>query len=152
MNKNRLEKVKNLATKLHFGQKRKDGADYITHPIAVAEIAKNKLFALNFEIVLAICYLHDVLEDCDIRAIELVDELIKIGYSRDETKKIFDAVYLLTRPSKELDVLVYLKGIKTNPYAVFVKICDLEHNMSDLAPSNLLDKYKLFYYILTKHC
>jgi hypothetical protein len=35
------------------------------------------------------------------------------------------------------------------PYALWAKICDLEHNMSDLKPSNLLDKYKLCYYLLT---
>lgn len=155
MNKIRLEKVKALATKLHSGQKRKDGADYITHPIAVAEIAKKKkidFFGYEHELLLAICYLHDVLEDCDVTEKQLKLELKKLNYKDENIDLIVENVGYLTRMSKDEDIIDYLEQINSNLYSIWVKICDLEHNMSDLEPSNLLDKYKLFYYILTKHC
>lgn len=155
MNKIRLEKVKALATKLHSGQKRKTGADYITHSIAVAEIAKKKkidFFGYEQELLLAICYLHDVLEDCDITEKQLKLELKKLNYKDEDVDLIIENVTNLTRMSKEEDIVEYLDDILSNLYSVWAKICDLEHNMSDLEPSNLLDKYKLFHYILTKHC
>ncbi len=155
MNKFRLEKVKDLATKLHFGQKRKGGADYISHPIAVAEIAKKKkidFFGYEQELLLAICYLHDVLEDCDVTSKELKLELKRLNYKDQNVDLIVENVGDLTRMSKDEDIVEYLEKVNSNLYSIWAKICDLEHNMSDLEPSNLLDKYKLFHYILTKHC
>lgn len=155
MNEARLEKVNDLAAELHFGQKRKNGEDYISHPRAVVEIARRKLVVYevvynfkNPEIVLAICYLHDVIEDCGITEIELCNRLVELDYSREDAVKISHNVKLLSRMSKEEDIIGYLNGIFTSSYAIFVKKCDLEHNMSDLKPSNLLDKYKLIYYLL----
>lgn len=153
MNKDRLNKVKQLAARLHFGQKRSCGADYITHPIAVAEIAakKPKYFQTqNMEVVLAICYLHDVIEDCEITVEDLESEIKNLNYSEEQIKIIIDNVCRLTRISKEEDVVQYILDIKSNYYARLVKICDLEHNMSNLKPSNLLDKYKLCYNFLTQ--
>ena len=63
--------VLQLATKWHEGQKRKDGKDYITHPIAVAEItltlAKKNYFCNNLflDILYQTAILHDVMEDCE---------------------------------------------------------------------------------------
>ena len=47
-----------------MGQKRKDGSDYITHPVAVTEI----LLELKMDSD-SICaaLMHDVLEDCNVQ-------------------------------------------------------------------------------------
>lgn len=55
------EKAKNFATKAHAGQKRKNSnADYITHPIRVAERLEQEGFS---EELVCAGYLHDVVED-----------------------------------------------------------------------------------------
>ncbi len=51
-----------LAEQLHRGQKRSSGDDYITHPLAVADILAD-MHADAETIVAAL--LHDVVEDCD---------------------------------------------------------------------------------------
>lgn len=50
-----------FARKAHEGQKRKDGSDYITHPLAVAQIVAEEL-RLDSESISA-ALLHDVIED-----------------------------------------------------------------------------------------
>lgn len=55
------EKAKEFATKAHSGQKRKNSnADYITHPIRVAERLEKEGFS---EELVCAGYLHDVVED-----------------------------------------------------------------------------------------
>ncbi|WP_042142315.1 HD domain-containing protein [Paucisalibacillus sp. EB02] len=55
------EKAKEFATKAHAGQKRKNSnADYITHPIRVAERLEKEGFS---EELVCAAYLHDVVED-----------------------------------------------------------------------------------------
>ena len=50
-----------FAEKHHEGQKRKDGSDYITHPLAVAQIVADEL-KLDSESIEA-ALLHDCIED-----------------------------------------------------------------------------------------
>ena len=59
-----IEKIKSafeFAKELHAGQTRKSGEPYISHPIAVAEIAASLKLDTD-----AICasLLHDTIEDC----------------------------------------------------------------------------------------
>jgi hypothetical protein len=48
----------------------------------------------------------------------------------------------------EEDYVDYLFRVKTHKWARMVKIADLTHNMSDLAPGNLRDKYSISKYFL----
>ena len=63
-----IRKAYTFAHEAHEGQKRKDGADYITHPTAVAMV----LLELGMDAD-SICagFMHDVLEDCDVQKANL---------------------------------------------------------------------------------
>ena len=76
-----------IATDAHRGQKDKGGADYITHPIRVANGC-----VTNEEKIVAL--LHDVLEDTDINE----EYLIKKGFP----SFIIDAIKSVTRKNGEL--------------------------------------------------
>lgn len=64
-----LDKVEELATRGHLGQKRTNGRDYISHPISV----KNRLIEIGIvdEKVLATALCHDLLEDTKITSEEI---------------------------------------------------------------------------------
>ncbi len=61
-NRIRVRQAYELAERLHKGQKRSSGEDYITHPLAVADILAD-LHADADTIIAGL--LHDVVEDCD---------------------------------------------------------------------------------------
>lgn len=157
-----------FATEKHKGQKRKDGKDYITHPIAVAEIAVelakveyDKIFdgsmrghglisKLSFldiwkskdeflTHVRTVAILHDVVEDTD-TTLEDIFELfgVYVEASIDHLTKREGETYLDA-----------IKRIEISFVAKIVKRADLTHNMSDLKEGSLKDKYRLAYYILS---
>ena len=100
----------------HKGQKRIGGDDYITHPIAVAEIVKSQGLDENYQIA---ALFHDLLEDTD--ATE--EEIIKYG-----NREILEAVKLLTK-QKGYDMASYVSAIKNNELAFVVKGADRLHNL-----------------------
>ena len=104
------------AKEKHKGQKRIGGDDYITHPIAVSVIVKNRGFGIDYQIT---ALFHDLLEDTD--ATE--DEILKYG-----NPKILEAVKLLTK-EKGYDMSEYISAIKNNPIAFEVKAADRLHNL-----------------------
>ncbi|MCW6663281.1 GTP pyrophosphokinase [Aerococcaceae bacterium NML190073] len=101
-----------IAEKAHAGQVDKAGKDYIQHPIYVSSLVDSpeaKVIAL----------LHDVLEDSDYTA----EDLLNAGLPCE----IVEAVKILTKqPSESYDE--YLSKIKMNDLARVVKIADLTHN------------------------
>ena len=143
--------ILDFATKAHFGQKRKDGQDYISHPITVAEIAIKSLpefnrvneSCLSEDMVYAASLFHDILEDTSVSESDIINILLSSGCRQIPADYILDAVIRLTRKSKADPVIDYLNHISHSRLAHIVKLADLEHNMSDLSPSNLLDKYQL---------
>ena len=104
-----------IAKKAHAGQVDKAGIDYIQHPLYVASQVKT-------EQEKAVALLHDVLEDSDITAADL----LAYGLSNE----VVTAVQTLTK-KKGQSYQDYLEKVKSNDLARVVKLADLKHN-SDL--------------------
>ncbi|SNG67257.1 metal dependent phosphohydrolase, HD region [Streptococcus pneumoniae] len=105
-----------IAKKAHAGQVDKAGIDYIQHPLYVASQVKT-------EQEKAVALLHDVIEDSDVTA----DDLLASGLSNE----VVTAVQILTK-KKGQSYQEYLEKVKSNNLARIVKLADLKHN-SDLS-------------------
>lgn len=105
-----IDKAVDFATKAHQGQKRKDGTEYIFHPIAVMNAVST-----NDEKIVAI--LHDVIEDTDfsIEDLEFLTDKQKI------------ALEIITKGSESYSE--YIDRVKSNKIARAVKIEDIRHNL-----------------------
>ena len=124
--------------KKHQGQKRQfSGDDYISHPIAVANIVG----LWNWpEWVQAVAVLHDVIEDTDTTYEELLDLF---------GKRIADAVRTLSLKNGE-SYLDYLLRVEQFEESSIVKLADIQHNLSDMPERNrtMRAKYELAGHIL----
>lgn len=137
--------AKNLSHKLHECTFRKDGkTPYTVHTDYVGDNVHKFLPSgvtdSTLSIARAVGYLHDAIEDCVYPEI-----LLKFG---DEAhianwSEVVRRVETLSRMSKEDSVLSYLYDISQDEICSAVKLTDLEHNLSDLGPGNLRDKYEL---------
>ena len=126
-----------IATEAHKGQTRWDGkTPYITHPAAVAKACRDANYGVICECV---AWLHDVIEDTKITAGDLLDR----GIPSDVVR----AVEHMSK-KKGQSYLDYLKQVQQDGLAVVVKIEDIKHNMSDLKPGSMYQKYELALYIL----
>ena len=129
-----------IARKAHAGQTDKAGVDYIQHPLYVASQVKT-------EQEKAVALLHDVLEDSDITAADL----LAYGLSNE----VVTAVQTLTK-KKGQSYQDYLEKVKSNNLARVVKLADLKHN-SDLSrlksvsdtDRERVEKYKKAIYYLS---
>jgi (p)ppGpp synthase/HD superfamily hydrolase len=112
----RLEAAIEFASAKHEGQYRKGGAPYITHPVAVAKILKEKGFNEDYQIA---GIFHDLLEDTD--ATE--EEILKLGGP--------DVLETVKAVTKEDGYMMgrYVSAILHNPMAKEVKAADRLHNL-----------------------
>lgn len=124
-----FETALEIAIKAHKGQVDKNGAAYITHPLAVAA----QLDTLELK---TIALLHDTIEDTDVTAEYLIE--------RGIPKELVEVVQLLTKPEDEA-YESYLKRVRKNPMAKTVKLADLAHNTSPERASGLNEKRKAKY-------
>ena len=130
---NYLKIAKQITTEAHRGQKRKyNGEDYINHPRRVSE----KFTTENLQLV---AWLHDVLEDSDFTAKDLLDRGIKA--------EVIDVIKNLTRQEGE-NYFNFIMKIKDNYQARIVKIEDIKDNLINSREGSLKDKYMLSLYIL----
>lgn len=151
------ERALEIAIAAHAGQKRKNtGEDYITHPIAVADIAVEEFKASYhwqyfksdpdsiIRKIRMVALLHDVVEDTNLTIDELTKEFPDIH--------ILSALNLLTRKKSQTyyEFIMNIK-MKGNVIAQIVKIADLIHNSSDLAEGSLKDKYRFALHILKQN-
>jgi (p)ppGpp synthase/HD superfamily hydrolase len=135
--------------------RKETGIPYITHPVAVKDAAihrANDFYPPWFRqvfLISLVALLHDVLEDTTVTRNELhsfLDTLLP----EFESELVIEAVTLLTKDKENFNIITYLSKIRRNTFATVVKLSDLDHNMSDLKPGNLLDKYKLCHYFLSQ--
>jgi (p)ppGpp synthase/HD superfamily hydrolase len=129
----------------HAGQIRKNsGLPYHTHLEAVAAITLRDGEEFDADIIYAAALLHDTLEDTKARSNEIIEVLMNAGLSNPHISYVLNAVLKLTTiKGPHFNIIRYLSEIKRSRIATLIKLSDLEHNMSDLAPGNLLDKYRL---------
>lgn len=149
-----IKTITRYARYLHGNQVRKNtGLNYFdNHSLIVAVNVYNEakrqgdLWNEDHRKVLYIIgVFHDSFEDVEgFTAEDLTKYLAQFNdLSVIKIETIVRAVHLLTRKSKEDSILDYLKKINNYSWARMVKIEDLKHNMSDLGPGNLKDKYEL---------
>jgi len=120
-----LDIAKQIATKAHAGQKRRDGTPYIRHPERVAARCKTDQEK-------AVAWLHDVIEDCPGWT------AAKLG-KRGISDPVSWAVLLLTKGAwPEQD---YLPLIKDNALAKAVKIQDMLDNLGDKPTEKQIVRY-----------
>lgn len=112
-----------IAVLAHRGQVDKLGVDYINHPAAVA----SGFDPLTQTVECCAAWLHDVVEDTDITA----DDLVCAGIHPE----VAEIVLLLTHQDGQGDE--YYERIAASPAARAVKLADLAHNTSPERVSQL---------------
>ena len=112
----RYDNALRFAAEKHKGQFRIGGDEYITHPMAVAEIVKRQGYGIDVQIT---ALFHDLLEDTNAKESEI------LFYGNAE---ILKAVKLLTK-QKGYDMAEYVAGIRQNETAFAVKAADRLHNL-----------------------
>jgi GTP pyrophosphokinase len=131
-NREKITAAYEYAAELHEGQRRKSGEAYISHPIAVAEIAAT--LGLDSDSICS-ALLHDTVEDCaektNLKEIEkrfgtdvalIVDGLTKIVTLQIEDKE-----------EAHIETLrKMLLAMSRDVRVIFIKLCDRLHNMRTL--------------------
>ncbi len=127
-----LEEAISFVKEKHFGQKRIQGTQYYTHPIAVYNMLKENGFDEEY---LFVGLFHDLLEDTD----TTYEEILSLT-----NKNIADAVLLLTK-NKGYIMDEYISRINTNNVAKIVKLADRIHNLREgiFANKKFQEKYIL---------
>lgn len=140
--------VLKLAVEWHSGQKRKNGDDYITHPIRVAMATLDLSSKLNPSLVMETfqaALLHDVLEDKEGLTKETMSAL-------DINSYVVTACDILNKKNYD-NYFEYIMHCKENMISAVVKYCDICDNLVGLDPTekNKRDKYLLSKYLIGKH-
>lgn len=123
-----LDRAIDVAHEAHRNQFRKGSKEpYISHPSAVSRAMPNEHLKI-------LAWLHDVMEDHP-------------DYGEARMRSLFpawvvDHLLLLTRREDEAYDEFIVRAM-SNPATRAVKIADIRHNLSDLKPGSLRDKYRL---------
>jgi (p)ppGpp synthase/HD superfamily hydrolase len=112
----KLERAIEIALTAHRGQKDKNGAPYVLHPLRM-------MVRMSNETEMMAAVLHDVVEDGPGWTFE---RLAQEGIPAE----VIEAVtYLTKRPEEEQDYEAFVRRAGTNQIARRVKLADLEDNM-----------------------
>lgn len=111
-----IETSLQIALNAYKGQKDKAGQTYILHPLRIME----KMASLEEK---AVALLHDVIEDSDYTAEDLLDAGVP--------SKVVEAVQALTKQDNE-DYDDFIGRVLKNELATKIKIADIEDNINVL--------------------
>ncbi|KGA16995.1 hypothetical protein GM50_12895 [freshwater metagenome] len=120
----KVEKAYEVAKNAHLGQLRKSGDDYITHPVAVAQILSE--LGLNDSTIIA-ALLHDTVEDTPYSLVQLKSDF------GDEISSLVDGVTKLDKlsygPTAEAETVRKMVVAMSRDIRVLViKLADRLHN------------------------
>lgn len=132
-----------IATEAHKGQTSWDGEPYIEHPKRVA--SRFDIDTFQDEMLRAIAYLHDVLEDCEgWTSQKLMRELLRRGIEPQDAGPIVSGVVALTRLEGEPYVVSIARAAKS-PLARQIKESDLLENTGRLPPKQTQRREKYLF-------
>ena len=123
----RLYDAFSYADNAHTGQMRKDGSPYITHPLAVAEIAAE--LELDTDSIIA-SLLHDTVEDTN----ATYDDVSKrfgrsVADLVDGVTKLTQVKYVSKEEEQMENLRKMLMAMAKDIRVILIKICDRLHNM-----------------------
>ena len=121
-----IERSLHIALRAYAGKIDKAGREYILHPLRV--MAKMKT-----DLEMSAALLHDVIEDSDITAEQLLAEGIPA--------EVVEAIQYLSKNENE-EYQDFVARAKKNKIAAKVKIADIEDNI-DVLRLSALDEYDL---------
>jgi len=128
----RIIKAFNFASQKHYGQFRDSGEEYISHPIAVAEILVN----CKADEETIICgLLHDCLEDTDCQQKEILDNFGQVVLSiLLGASKVTEIKRAYVKNNQESDNLQKMfLAMSGDARVALVKLADRLHNMKTLS-------------------
>ena len=114
---NVITKAYRIASVAHWNQRDKQEKLYIWHPLRVAQALKDES-----HVVIAVAFLHDVLEDTD-----STKEDLEAGGIPQE---VIEAVEALTRDKGNETHVQYIERVADNEIARKVKVADLNDNLA----------------------
>jgi (p)ppGpp synthase/HD superfamily hydrolase len=136
-----IEKSLLIALRAYAGKTDKAGREYILHPLRV--MAK-----METEMEMSAALLHDVIEDSEITAQDLLDEGIPA--------EVVEAVRCLTKNEGE-EYMAFVARAKRNKLAAKVKKADIEDNIDVLRLASLneydlarIQKYHAAWHLLNE--
>ena len=118
---NEYKKALEFAALKHAGQKRRNGDNYIIHPIRVSQEVKTQKQRI-------IALLHDTVEDTETTLEEITEAF---------GPEISEAVDALTHRTNE-PYATYIQRVKKNSDAIQVKLADIADNLSDAPTSKAI--------------
>ena len=119
-----VERAYEIAKQAHSGQMRKSGDEYITHPVAVAEILAE--LGLNSETIIA-ALLHDTVEDTTYSLVQMrVDFGEKISNLVDGVTKLDKLIYGPTAEAETVRKMVI--AMSRDIRVLVIKLADRLHN------------------------
>ena len=143
-------KAESAAIKIHTGQYRRSGEEYIVHPFAVAQLISE--YYPNNNILYYSALFHDAIENCfddsnhtGPKIIQAFKHIMHAIPSREETCIVISLVICLTKLPGE-DYMKYVKKIYSGPLredVLKIKIADMEHNLSSNPSLKQVQKYTL---------
>lgn len=145
-----------IANAAHATDMRKNGVPYMTHVDEVIDgawVIAHDLGLSDHSIdqILSIAALHDVVEDHpeDYTLSSIRNMFVADGCFGTALENVIRGVDNITKkPKGEEPYHEYVQRVLSDRWSVITKLSDLTHNMSDLEPGNMLDKYQLTHWVL----
>ncbi len=127
-----LDGAFDLAVAAHEGQTRRTGEEYVTHPLAVAEILAD--FGMDGETLVA-AFLHDVVEDTDVTLDEIAEKFGDVIAALIDGVTKLDRIKFSSREEQQAATIRKMAIAMSHDIRVLIiKLADRLHNMRTLGP------------------
>ena len=130
----KIDRAAEFAKQAHAGQTRRGGEPYFNHVYRVAQLATQHTAD---EDIIAVAYLHDTMEDCEVSSAELAERFGNRVAAM--VQELTNDEELLEQLGKEEYMVRKLSAMSAD--ALLVKLCDTLNNMTETDRSTQAGTY-----------